>query len=305
MTTFFPSVHTNALSGLRVRTRRDGRLPEAGGPASVRTAAAARSAHMRWYPLLRRIAREVEWPQARPATMPELDLLTRRLYAAYFHGHDDPEAWPPPTDRGTLCPESAPDDQFVARIHAEFGGRHRLRTRLLGYLTVFGAHQAGGPVQPTLRCYLNLIPDAAPAVFADVVRHLEAERIPYAGKLLDNPANFGRPDAAVFYTTRVDASALVSSVRGAYDAAAFGASVPAFTRQVAPGVAVADDPGEGLSFGYHRCALIARGIAAAGISEPHARLGSIIDAFLRADIDPARPHLGPGLPELVLDGAAL
>jgi hypothetical protein len=302
MTTF--TLHGTVRPSQHVRPRTSSRLPEPAAPAPVLTEPAARSTNMRWYPLLRRIAREVEWTGARPATMSELDLLTRRLYAAYFHGHADPKAWPPRTDRGTLCPESAPDGDFVSRIHAEFGGRHRLRTRLLGYLTVFGAQQADGPEQPTLRCYLNLIPDAAPAVFAAVVRRLEAEGIPYAGKLLDNPANFGRPDAAVFYATRADASALVSSVRGAYDADAFGATVPAFTREVAPGIAVADDPGDGMSFGFHRCGLIAAGIAAAGAGDPHARLGAIIDAFLRAGIDPARPHLGPRLPELVLDGAA-
>jgi len=256
---------------------------------------------MRWYPLLRRIAREVEAPAVPGAFTYELDLLTRRLYAAYFHGHADVAAWPPRTDRGTLRPAGDPDHAFVERLHAEFAGRHRLRSRLLGYLTVHGSHHVGDPVPPTVRCYLNVIPDAAPRVFADLAAGLESAGVAFAAKLLDNPANFGRPDAAVFYTSRPDAAALVRCAVDAWDEGAFGDDVPAFTREVAPGIAIADDPGDGVSFGYHRCGLIARGLATAATADPYARLGSIIDEFLRAGIDPARPHLAPGQPEFMLD----
>ena len=266
-------------------------------PASV---SATPRVSMRWYPLLRRIAREVK-PTAVPShSAYELDLLTRRLYAAYFHGHADAAAWPPRDDRGTLHPIGDPDDAFVERLHAEFGGRHRLRSRLLGYLTVHGSRHVGEPAPPTLRCYLNVRPDAAPRVFRTVVGGLESAGVVFAAKLLDNPANFGRPDAAVFYTTRADAAALVRCATAAWSAEAFGAEVPAFTREVAPGIAVADDPGDGASFGFHRCGLIARGLSAASAPDPHVRLGAIIDAFLQAGIDPARPHLGPGQAELVL-----
>ncbi|GAA4180618.1 hypothetical protein GCM10022287_34700 [Gryllotalpicola koreensis] len=272
-------------------------------PVTPVTPGAPRRTNMRWYPLLRRIAREVEAPTT--GTSPyELDMLTRRLYAAYFHRHTDADAWPPRTDRGTLNPIGDPDDVFVERLHAEFGGRHRLRTRLLGYLTVHGSKQVGEPVPPTLRCYLHVNPDSAPRVFAGVAAGLESAGVAFAAKLLDNPANFGRPDAAVFYTTRADATALVRSATAMWDEESFGASVPAFTREVAPGIAVADDPGDGASFGYHRCALIAHGLSVAGRADPHVRLGAIIDAFLHAGIDPARPHLGPGQAELVLDGEA-
>lgn len=271
-------------------------IPPSGG--------AARRTNMRWYPLLRRIAREVQAPFTSVTSAYELDLLTRQLYAAYFHAHDDAAAWPPPTDRGTLHPVSAPDDTFVERLHAEFPENRRLHARLHGYLTIQGTKRVGDPAPPTVRCYLNVNPDAAPHVFSSVVTGLESKGVAFAAKLLDNPANFGRPDAAVFYTTRLDAAALVSSAASAWSASAFGAGVPAFTREVAPGIAIADDPGDGVSFGYHRCALIAHGLSAVGRSDSHERLGSIIDAFLRAGIDPARPHLGAGQTEFVLDGAA-
>ncbi|GAA4164973.1 hypothetical protein GCM10022286_27480 [Gryllotalpicola daejeonensis] len=265
---------------------------------------ATRRANMRWYPLLRRVAREVESSAVPQHSAYELDLLTRRLYAAYFHGHANEAAWPPPDDRGTLHPVGDPDDAFVARLHAEFGGRHPLRSRLLGYLTVHGSRHVGEPVPPTVRCYLNVVPDAAPRVFAKVVSGLESAGVVFAAKLLDNPANFGRPDAAVFYTTRADVAVLARCAVAAWHPSAFGSEVPAFTREVVPGIALADDPGDGVSFGYHRCSLIAQGLSASVSADPHERLGAIIDAFLRAGIDPARPHLGPGRSEFVLDGVA-
>jgi hypothetical protein len=272
-------------------------------PSTPAASGTPRRPNMRWYPLLRRIAREVEASAATGSSPYELDLLTRRLYAAYFHGHPNAEAWPPRTDRGTLRPSGDPDESFVARLQAELGTRHRLRTRLLGYLTVQGSQGVGEPAPPTVRCYLNVVPDAAPRTFADVVGRLEAARVAFAAKLLDNPANFDRPDAAVFYTTRADVAVLARCAVEVWDAAAFGPAVPAFTREVAPGIAVADDPGDGVSFGYHRCALIAQGLAASNAPEPHVRLGAIIDAFLRVGVDPARPHLGAGRPEFVLDEA--
>ena len=272
-------------------------------PTTPAPVGASGRSSMRWYPLLRRIAREVEAPAA--ASSYELDRLTRRLYAAYFHRHQDEAAWPPPTDHGTLHPVGDPDDSFVERLHAEFQGRHQLRRRLLGYLTVHGSRGVGEPQPPTVRCYLNVVPDAAPRVFAQVAGSLESAGVAFAAKLLDNPENFGRPDAAVVYTSRVDAAALVRCALGAWDDQAFGVDVPAFTREVAPGIAVADDPGEGMSFGYNRCSIIARGLIASGSTDPYARLGAIIDAFLRAGIDPARPHLGPGLAELQLEGAEI
>jgi hypothetical protein len=274
-------------------------------PAAPARPTVARRMNMRWYPLLRRIAREVEAPTALGTSAYELDLLTRRLYAAYFHGHSDAAAWPPRTDRGTLRPAGDPDDAFVERLHAEFGGRHRLRSRLLGYLTVHGSSKVGDPVPPTVRCYLNVVPEAAPRVFARLAAGVESAGVAFAAKLLDNPENFGRPDAAVFYTTRADAATLVRCALDVWNEGAFGADVPAFTREVAPGIAVADDPGDGVSFGYHRCSLIARGLATAATTDPYARLGSIIDAFMRAGIDPARPHLAPGQSEFLLDGVAV
>jgi hypothetical protein len=155
-----------------------------------------------------------------------------------------------------------------------------------------------------VRCYLNLVPETAPAVFARIARGLDESELVYAGKLLDNPLNYGRPDAAVFYATRDDVVTLVRTALAARDPRAFADEVPAFTREVAPGIAVADDPGAGVSFGYHRCRLVAEGLLRAGTGDPHDRLGAVIESFLRAGIDPARPHLGPGPPELDLAGAA-
>ncbi|WP_022881670.1 T3SS effector HopA1 family protein [Gryllotalpicola ginsengisoli] len=269
-------------------------FPDA-GPGEARPPRAS----MRWYPLLRRIAREVG-----PQPGPDAEELARRLYAAYFHAHGNPQAWPPRTDAGVLRPVPGVDGAFAARLAASAGPRHPQWSRIVGYFTVHGAARATRPPEPTVRCYLNLLPEAAPRVFAAATAALEASALVFAGKLLDNPRNFGRPDAAVFYAGRRDAAALARTMLAMRADApeAFGAEVPGFTREFAPGVAIADDPGAGVSFGLHRCRLVAEALIAAGDGDPHERLGAIITTMLAAGVDPARPHLGPGLPEFDLDG---
>jgi hypothetical protein len=52
---------------------------------------------------------------------------------------------------------------------------------------------------------------------------------------------------------------------GLYDAVMLGLrrTTPMFTRRLAAGLAVAEDPGDGRSFGQHRCQLVAEGIVRA------------------------------------------
>jgi hypothetical protein len=172
------------------------------------------------------------------------------------------------------------------------------------YLT----HGLVGPVpgdQPPLRWYLNAPPESAPDLFGTLIRVLDESGHPFTLKTLNDPLGPPRPDAMVLYTARE--AALGVHVRTALAGVRLRSAVPAFTRRLAPGVAIADDVspvhGRNLSFGLHRSLLVAQGVIAAGAGAPVTeRHRAIAAAFRATGLDPAQPHLGPGEADLTLPG---
>jgi hypothetical protein len=176
-----------------------------------------------------------------------------------------------------------------------------------GYHVVTGT---SGPItraQGLARVYLHLLPSTAPEVFARLVAGLDALGMAFTAKVLNDPLAFGRPDSAVVYVAREHVAAVVrvATAERCRAASSFGRSVPAFTREVLPGVAVADDPGPTVSFGQHRCCTIANGLVTAGPDAlPAARLRAVRDALAADGLDPAALHLNPGHAEFDLGGVA-
>ena len=68
------------------------------------------------------------------------------------------------------------------------------------------------------------------------------------------------------------------------------------TKALAPGLGIAEDPGEGNSFGLHRCGLIAEGLLRAreaGQASPSRRLATVIDCLeQRTSTSPLRTKSG-------------
>jgi hypothetical protein len=72
---------------------------------------------------------------------------------------------------------------------------------------------------------------------------------------------------------------------------------PALTKKLAPGLALAEDPGRGESFGLTRCQTIAEGIVRAyerGRESLEERQATVEEALAEAGVDPAAPYLNSG-----------
>jgi hypothetical protein len=157
-----------------------------------------------------------------------------------------------------------------------------------------------------VRWYLGIESSAAPAVLGTIVGELDRRGIRYTFKVLSDPASYPRPDAAVLYAARQDLDAVHRVVLGLHDdhPARFRPAVPLFTLRVRDGIAVAEDPPRAtvpLSFGQHRCRLVAKGIVDAGPDADAAtRFRSVAASFAAAGISVDTPHLNPGSPRLPL-----
>lgn len=247
----------------------------------------------------------------RPASAREDPAFGRRLRAALGERHHWEDGWRVvgTGDGGRTVVER---DDLVLHVTDEEiertadGARVRFPAdrpwASTGYFVVTGTDGPMTRAAGLARCYLHLLPTTAPEVFARIVHGLDTLGLPFTAKVLNDPQAFGRPDSAVVYTAREQVRTVVEVVlaeRGAWTS--FGSSVPAFTRRVLRGVAVADDPGPGTSFGQHRCCAIASGIVAAGpVAGPAERLAAVRRALADEGLDLTALHLGPGLPEFDL-----
>jgi hypothetical protein len=156
-----------------------------------------------------------------------------------------------------------------------------------------------------VRLYWHLTSRAAPRWLAEVSRRLNAAGVPFRAKVLSSPEAYRRADAGVLYLARRDfpgARGLVAQVYAEVGHELRDA-VPLFTKRLAAGLSVAEDPPGQESFGQHRCALVAQALLdRTGQGGPpadrQAKRAAIEAAFRRAGLDPQAPYLGPGSPEI-------
>lgn len=115
------------------------------------------------------------------------------------------------------------------------------------------------------RVYWNLLGSRAVEIAAAIVTAFGDVGVPFEFKALADSSAYTRCDAGVLYVARDDLSGVLEIARGvaARHVDGIKTAVPALTERVAPGVAWAEDPGGGESFGMHRCGLIAGGVVAA------------------------------------------
>lgn len=146
-----------------------------------------------------------------------------------------------------------------------------------------------------VRVYWNVPRRCAPALVAALTASLAETGTPYSLKVGVAERDGDRPDRAVLYLARDRFRAATPAIRRAHAAVedALVPHVPRLTRRLAPGLALADDPGTGDSFGQHRCGLVADAIHSdgAGTGGSEERVAAIVAHLTAAGLDPARPHL--------------
>jgi len=164
-----------------------------------------------------------------------------------------------------------------------------------------GASQQYQSQDETLvRVYFNVTPDGAVAVMDSLTTHLNAIPIPFTFKALYNPSDYGRYDAGVLYFNKSDYEQVrpVLEMIYAQYRSHFQNEVPLFTKPIAPGLAIAEEPNhrfnEKESFGTHRCQIVANGLMEAwqqGNDTPAGRMAAILHNFSALNIELQRPYL--------------
>lgn len=156
----------------------------------------------------------------------------------------------------------------------------------------------------TTRIYLNLTARSAARWLGAVTRLLNHYSVPFQFKVLRHAESYARIDSGILYVPRrygaLTASLLLPLSRAL---GGLGARTPLFTRRLGPGIALADGPPGGESFGLARMRLLARALVECHHDQRGSgrqRLRAVAEHFRQAGIECARPWLSPGNTELAL-----
>lgn len=157
------------------------------------------------------------------------------------------------------------------------------------------AHGAGGPdpERRLVRVYLNVGEESAEPLTAALTAALARLAVPFTFKVADRRALLARRDSAVLYVEARHFRLAAELVLDAVEAlpVPLGEDAPPLTRPLARGIGVAEEPGDGSSFGMHRCGLVAEGVLRARDGGVEERLDAVEARFAERGVDPERPWL--------------
>jgi hypothetical protein len=180
----------------------------------------------------------------------------------------------------------------------------RLPKEFLGFSPGFYLVEAEGiAANPSdvdsVRFYFNLTSSGAVPFLDAVLSQLDGCGIPYQVKVLNDPRRFNRCDSAVVYVAKAHCqifSALIADIYR-HIRQHLNPSVPAFTKPLGRGIALAEDPGDGQSFGFSRCKILAEGLIrgfeqrATGEEQ---QLALVRQCFQEHGVDPEIPFISRG-----------
>jgi type III HopA1-like effector protein len=169
-----------------------------------------------------------------------------------------------------------------------------------GFYTVLSDAAESGDVPSRVRVYWNVTRSGAPALVGTLTSRLNRDGVPFRLKVANHPYRLQRCDAAVLYL-RGD---VYRTLRATLEEVAAGLTahlrpqVPALTMELAPGVGLAEDPGDGESFGVRRCALIADGVVRAHelrITDTGGQVDAVATRLAADGVRMDAPYLEPAL----------
>ncbi len=146
------------------------------------------------------------------------------------------------------------------------------------------------------RAYWNVTAEGAPQLVRLLSERLNRFHVPFRLKCATLRGEYGRTDVGVLYLSKRHFPFLGELLRDAYcELRPFlGEDVPLFARRYAAGIGVAEDPGNGESFGQHRCRVLAETCWSAflrGDQSLESRLAEFHQRIAAAGTDPDRLYL--------------
>ncbi len=171
------------------------------------------------------------------------------------------------------------------------------RSTQFGFVFLFGTNLLTLEDElSTVRYYWNVKRDSAVPLVRSLTAALNQYQVPFTFKIVNHPAFLDRSDTAVLYVGRRHyriAAEIALDVHSQLSGG-FNPEVPLFTLPLALGLAFAEDPGSGESFGTARCRLLAEGLwysFAEGCLTSSEKLDRVRSHFVSVGTSFDRPYL--------------
>jgi hypothetical protein len=174
---------------------------------------------------------------------------------------------------------------------------HESRTMQPGFYFAFSEAESDPADEARLtRFYWNLREEGAAPLTYWITQTLNRFQVPFRFKCLTIAGQYERLDAAVLYVSKRFFRISAELVAGGREKLKgfLRPETPLFTREFAPGLAFAEDPGNGESFGMNRCRILAEAIwsaASKGLSWEEERMREIARYFGQYGLSLERIHL--------------
>lgn len=190
----------------------------------------------------------------------------------------------------------------IPRQGAEISVFYARESRSLqtGFYYAFGeeAEEAGDSLG-LVRLYWNISFEGAPRLVGLVTSRLNRFHVPFRVKFATARSQFGRTDVSVIYIVKrffhITAELMLDVHKEIEDAV--GDDVPLFSKRLARGLGVAEDPGTGESFGQSRCRRLAESVwncYQRGEQTTDARWSEFGRLLKESGLDPEHTHLNSG-----------
>lgn len=149
------------------------------------------------------------------------------------------------------------------------------------------------------RLYFNLGPAGAQKWIEVLTSSLNKSQVPFTFKCPLNPLAFRRTDSCVLYLPRRYFAFAWQILKPELPqvSSLLRSGTPMFALPIAQGVGLADDPGNGESFGQHRMRLVARALCkecALNSDDLEAKRLAVTEEFSEARLSLDMPHLNAG-----------
>ncbi|MDJ0632690.1 MAG: T3SS effector HopA1 family protein [Xenococcaceae cyanobacterium MO_188.B29] len=150
--------------------------------------------------------------------------------------------------------------------------------------------------------YFNLSSNGAVAVIDSLTKELNAIALSFSFKLLYNPADYDCYDSGILYFEQRDYPTIYPLLQSIYlkHQSHFQPEVPLFTKVLAPGLALAEEPNQKFfeqdNFGRNRCQIVTNGLLVArqkGDESPQGRIAEIREQFSLMGIKLQHSYLNP------------
>lgn len=146
------------------------------------------------------------------------------------------------------------------------------------------------------RFYFNVAPSQIAEFIKQLTANMNRLQVPFLFKCLNHPLLYVRTDSAVLYIEKKYFSITARILQNIISAnpGFFKATVPLFTKPIVNGVAYAEDPGNGKSFGMFWSEMIAEGLIKAhekGMSNPAEKLSLVFTEFEKNGVTIQQPYL--------------